>query len=86
MKSGDIVVLDIHLNRDGTLAQPPQINLSRTGSTLPSQAATAAAMRAVEHCAPYTLPDAFYEKWKDQTVTFNSAQIQYESGLSTPSK
>ena len=82
MKSHDIVVLDIHLKRDGTLAQPPQLNLTRSDSTLPSPDATAAAMRAVVHCAPYQLPDSLYERWKDQTVTFDPTMLRYE-GIGT---
>jgi len=46
VKNHDIVVLDIHLKRDGSLAQPPQLNLTRAGSASPLPEAIAAAMRA----------------------------------------
>jgi len=74
-KSHDIVVLTVHLNRDGTLAQPPQLDLTGADATLPSAEATASAMRAVEHCAPYKLPADLYERWRNQTVRFDPSYM-----------
>ena len=83
-KSDDIVVLDIRLNPDGSLAQPPQLNLKRADAALPSPDATAAAIRAVEHCAPYELPAGLYERWKDQKVTFDPTELRYEGITTSP--
>jgi hypothetical protein len=74
-KGHDIVVLTVHLNRDGTLAKPPQLDLTGADATLPSADATAAAMRAVEHCAPYKLPADLYERWRIQTLRFDPTNM-----------
>ena len=75
LKKTDIVVLDIHLNRNGTLAGPPKLNPEKTGMPLPPPVVIDAAKHAVERCAPYKLPPDQYGKWKVQRVTFNPSML-----------
>jgi len=78
MKGHDIVVLIVRLNRDGTLAQPPQLDLAEPDATLPSPDETKAAMRAVESCAPYKLPADMYDRWKIQKLTFDPSAMLHD--------
>lgn len=64
-----IVRLRIQFRQDGTLSAEPQL-LNR-GSNQYFQVAVESAMRAVRRCAPYTMPAAKYDVWKDVEVTFD---------------
>ncbi len=64
-----IVKVRIQFRTDGTLSAEPQ--LMNRGSGAYFQVAAESAMRAVRRCAPYTLPAAKYEVWKDVEVTFD---------------
>lgn len=64
-----VVRLRIQFRQDGSLSAEP-ILLNR-GSSPYFQVAAESAMRAVRRCAPYMLPAAKYEVWKDVEVTFD---------------
>ena len=64
-----IVRVRLTLNQDGSLAGQPMVTDRGGGSTY--QIAAEAAMRAIRRCAPYTLPAAKYEAWRDVEVTFD---------------
>lgn len=66
----DLVVrVRVQFRKDGTLLSEPVL-LNRGGSPY-FQVAAESAMRAVRRCAPYTLPAAKYDLWKDVEVTFD---------------
>lgn len=74
-----IVVIEIELKRDGSLAGSPrvanamQINLSGNRFW---KVAEQAALRAVVQCAPYDfLPQERYETWKEFTLNFDPSQM-----------
>ena len=74
-----VVVLDIDLNRDGSLRGAPrvanalQINLSGNRFW---KVAEQTAVRAVVSCAPYDfLPQDRYESWKEFTLNFDPSQM-----------
>jgi outer membrane biosynthesis protein TonB len=67
-------VLRIRLNRDGSIAAPPEL-ISQTGAT-PGNAAYARAFvdtarRAVLRCTPLTLPPDLYGWWRDFELNFD---------------
>lgn len=67
-------VLRIRLNRDGSVAAPPEL-ISQTGAT-PGNAAYARAFvdtarRAVLRCTPLTLPPELYSWWQDFELNFD---------------
>lgn len=57
------------LNRNGTLAKPPE-TISQ-GSGGPFIAASDAARRAVIRCQPYNLPAEKFETWREIHITFD---------------
>ena len=63
-----IVKVRLMLNQDGTLSSEPSVVNRGDGAF---QIAAESAMRAVRRCAPYKLPIAKYEVWKDVEVTFD---------------
>src|SRR5262249_16633258 len=63
-----IVRVKILLNQDGWLAAEPVLMNRGSGAF---QIAAESALRAVRRCAPYKLPIAKYEVWKDVEVTFD---------------
>jgi len=74
-----VVVLDLDLNRDGSLRGAPrvanglQINLSGNRFW---KVAEQTAVRAVVSCAPYDfLPQERYETWKEMSLNFNPAEM-----------
>ena len=70
----DIVVkLDIKLNRDGTLAQAPQI--INAGSSQFFTAAADSAVRAVFQCQPYSMPAPKYDQWRSMTLNFDPRRM-----------
>ncbi|MFA7441564.1 MAG: hypothetical protein WCZ66_11440 [Sphingomonadaceae bacterium] len=68
------VVLQISLNRDGSIAAPPKF-VSQTGATAGNQAYARAfvetAKRAVLRCAPLSLPADLYAHWREFELNFD---------------
>lgn len=67
-------VLRIRLNRDGTVAAPPEF-VSQTGATAGNQAYARAfvetARRAVLRCAPLQLPADLFPYWREFELNFD---------------
>ncbi len=67
-------VLRIRLNRDGSIAAPPEL-VSQTGATAGNAAFARAfvetARRAVLRCSPLTLPPELYSWWRDFELNFD---------------
>ena len=63
------VRVKLSLNRNGTLAKPPE-TISQ-GSGGPFVAASDAAKRAVIRCQPYNLPGEKFETWREIHITFD---------------
>ena len=67
-------VLRIRLNRDGTVAAPPEF-VSQTGATAGNQAYARAfvetARRAVLRCAPLQLPADLFPHWREFELNFD---------------
>ena len=69
------LVIGVDLNRDGTLAsQPVLISPSGTLSNLHIRAFDAA-RRAINRCAPFSLPANKYETWKRFEMTFDPNEL-----------
>jgi outer membrane biosynthesis protein TonB len=68
-KAEDLVVdFDLFLNRDGSVAQPPQLaaEFQAAAAANPyTRAAAEAARRAIYTCAPYKLPPDRYDQWRE---------------------
>jgi hypothetical protein len=69
-----IVSFDLYLNRDGSVAQQPQLTAD-SGAAAASdpymRAAAEAARRAIYTCAPYKLPADRYNQWHAVTFIFD---------------
>ncbi len=73
-----IVEMEVFLNPDGSVAQPPQLTADSASAAAASpfmRAAADAAKRAIYVCAPYKLPTDRYSSWRDITVTFDPRQM-----------
>jgi len=73
-----IVSYELFLNRDGSVAQPPQLtaaSMAAVASDPYMRAAAEAARRAIYTCAPYRLPADRYNQWNDVTFTFNPSDM-----------
>jgi hypothetical protein len=73
-----IVKYDVYLNRDGSVAQPPQLAPESAGAAAgdPYMAAAAgAARRAIYTCSPYRLPAERYAQWRNFTFVFDPRQL-----------
>jgi outer membrane biosynthesis protein TonB len=72
--AGMTAVLRIRLNRDGSVAAPPEF-VSQTGATAGNQAYSRAfvetAKRAVLRCAPLDLPVDLYSYWREFELNFD---------------
>ena len=69
-----IVSYELFLNRDGSVARPPQLTAdsSTAAASDPYMRASAeAARRAIYTCAPYKLPADRYNQWHDVTFVFD---------------
>jgi hypothetical protein len=69
-----IVAYELFLNRDGSVAQPPQLTADSAVAAAGDpymRAAAEAARRAIYTCAPYTLPANRYNQWHDVTFVFD---------------
>lgn len=74
-----IVVIDIDLNRDGSLAGTPRVvnalEINLSGNRF-WKVAEQNAVRAVQACAPYDFFDpARYQEWKAFTLNFDPSQM-----------
>jgi len=67
------VRVKIFLNPDGSLSQPPQV--LEVGSSEFARSAAESAVRAVRRCAPYGLPAAKYDSWREINVTFDPREM-----------
>ncbi len=68
-----IVSFKLFLNRDGSIAQPPQLSADSAAAAAGDpymRAAAEAARRAIYTCAPYRLPADRYNQWHDIDFTF----------------
>lgn len=72
------VVLRIRLNRDGSLAGPPEF-VSQTGATDANAAYARAfvetAKRAVLRCSPLELPADLYHQWREFELNFDPRML-----------
>jgi hypothetical protein len=66
-----VVRFRVFLNRDGTIAQPPQLSARPEAPDGEGSFAVAAARRAIYSCAPYRLPEDRYGEWHDAVITFD---------------
>jgi outer membrane biosynthesis protein TonB len=66
---GLVVTVRLMLKQDGSLSAEPLV--TNRGSTALFQIAAESALRAIRRCAPYRLPIAKYEVWKDVEVDFD---------------
>ncbi|MDR3525737.1 MAG: hypothetical protein P4L57_00555 [Rhizomicrobium sp.] len=74
-----IVKYEVFLNRDGTVAQPPQLAPDTAAAVVsdPYMAAAAgAARRAIYTCSPYKLPADRYAQWRNFIVNFDPRQLE----------
>ena len=74
-----IVKYEVFLNRDGTVAQPPQLAPESAAAVVsdPYMAAAAgAARRAIYTCSPYKLPADRYAQWRNFIVNFDPRQLE----------
>jgi len=62
-ESLDVYII-VYLRADGTLAQPPQIENESRMSEPYFRAAAESAIRAINQCQPYQLPQDQYDVWK----------------------
>ncbi|MGH6872818.1 MAG: hypothetical protein ACREHE_15050 [Rhizomicrobium sp.] len=73
-----IVDFELFLNKDGSVAQPPQLSADSAAAAAGDpfmRAAVDAARRAIYTCAPYKLPPDRYNDWRDITFTFDPAKM-----------
>jgi len=69
-----IVSYELFLNRDGSVAQPPQLTSDSAAAVASDpymRASAEAARRAIYTCAPYKLPADRYSQWHDVTFVFD---------------
>jgi hypothetical protein len=71
-------VLRIRLNRDGSVAAPPEL-VSQSGATEANAAYSRAfvetARRAVRRCAPLDLPAELYAQWREFELNFDPRML-----------
>ncbi len=67
------VQVRVYLNRDGSLLRPAEI--VGTPKTSAWRAAAERAVRAVDRCAPYVLPQNAYSNWKDIIMRFDPQDV-----------
>lgn len=73
-----VVVFEVFLNPDGSVARPPQLAASSAGAATDNpftRAAAEAARRAIYTCAPYKLPANQYNQWQDIEIQFDPRQM-----------
>ncbi len=67
------VKVKVFLSQDGTISREPEVVEYRPSQI--GQVAAESAVRAVKRCAPYTLPVAKYESWKEIIMTFDPREM-----------
>lgn len=72
-----VVKVRVFLNRDGTLARPPQLSpdSQRRMDEPFYRVAAESALRAVKKCEPLILPPAKYEEWRDILLRFDPGEM-----------
>jgi len=73
-----VVVVDLTLNTDGSVAQRPQLESESAAEAARDpyvRAAADAALRAIHVCAPFKLPADRYADWRDSQVRFSPRDI-----------
>jgi len=73
-----VVVVDVTLNPDGSVAQRPQLESESVAEASRDpyvRAAADAALRAIHVCAPYKLPADRYADWRDDQIRFSPRDI-----------
>lgn len=73
-----VVVYDLYLNPDGSVARAPQLSASTATGNPFTQAAAEAARRAIYECAPYKLPANRYNDWRSIEIQFDPRQMMGE--------
>lgn len=66
-----VIQISVNLNKDGTLARPPELMNSGRMFDPYFRAAAESAMRAIRLCQPYKMPADKYDGWKDLELEFN---------------
>jgi hypothetical protein len=69
-----IVRFELFLNRDGSVAQAPQLTQDTAAAVASDpymRAAADSGRRAIYECAPYRLPADKYNLWRDIVFTFD---------------
>lgn len=70
-----VLTLRLRLNRDGGLTEPPTVLKPQEGADFRTFAARA--VKAAEKCAPFRLPPAQYEVWKEIQIRFDFRSHRY---------
>jgi outer membrane biosynthesis protein TonB len=72
-----IVSFVLLLNRDGSVAQPPQLTSESAAAASDPymRAAAEAGRRAIYTCAPYKLPPERYSQWQSVEITFDPRML-----------
>lgn len=70
-----VVVLQIRLNRDGSLSGMPEYRDSEKLSDPYYRAAAESARRAVMQCQNYDLPEDSYDQWRELTLRFDPTEM-----------
>lgn len=73
-----VVVVDLTLNPDGSVAQRPQLESESAAEAARDpyvRAAADASLRAIHVCAPFKLPADRYADWRDSQVRFSPRDI-----------
>jgi hypothetical protein len=65
----------ITLARDGALLTQPQLASGVAPGDTTMRVAADNALRAVRMCAPYELPPATYDRWRDVIFTFDPREM-----------
>ena len=72
-----VVQIKVHLNPDGSLAQPPKlINQARllAGDAF-FRTAAESAMRAIRRCQPFKMPASKYSNWRELDLNFDPREM-----------
>jgi colicin import membrane protein len=67
-----IVTIRLQLNQDGSLTGEPVVSNHGRGLF---QVTAESALRAIRRCAPYKLPIAKYEVWRDLEIDFDPREL-----------
>ena len=70
-----VVIVRISLTPDGGLRGAPElVNTERLGEEY-FRVAAESALRAIRRCAPYELPQASYEQWREMELKFDPREM-----------